>query len=353
VKRAFLTLGLFGLLGASPSQAQGAKNVILAARRSGDVEFIDSQTLQTFGSLHFPTVALNGAALSADGSTMYVEGPSPSYQNTCCALFAVDLATFQAKEVASIPGTASRDLLIQSEGTVYPAAQLIPGDPVRRISDDLLHLSPSSQWLFGVKSFRGPAIETYDLAHDGAHLELRPTGLTGNWWPTGAWLGGLFYLNAWSDLGGRLWTVTPGAAQLGPGIPLTQPDGCSPTSIGGITAAGGKLFLYETFGFKVDQKNACPGSVPGGMWTADPVTGRLSEKMAAEYRFSYLLADRQGVALYGLDSGTPQWRSNVRLARIDPATGSTLATRNLEPDFWRIAVVPWAAPVSGSHTVWR
>jgi len=256
MKRAFLTLGLFALIGSSPFQAQDPRNVILAARRSGDVEFIDSQTLQTLGSMHFslpvPTSGLNGVSLGADGSTVFVDGPMPSDPHSCCVLYAVDLATFQAKIVASIPGTASRDSLIRSDGIVYPAARLIPGNPIRRISDNLLHLSPGGQWLFGVKSFRGPAIETYDLTRGGAHQELRPVGLTGDWWPTGAWLGGLFYLNVRSDSGGRLWTVTPGTIQLDAGVPLTQPNGCSPLRSVEITAAGGKLFLYETFGFKVD-----------------------------------------------------------------------------------------------------
>jgi len=89
------------------------------------------------------------------------------------------------------------------------------------------------------------------------------------------------------------------------------------------------------------------------MWTVDPATGRLSEKLATDYRFTYLLSDRQGAALYGLDPGSPYWESNVRLVRIDPATGNTLATRALDADFWRIAVVPMAAPPSGAHNVWQ
>lgn len=355
MKRAFLTLGLFGLIGTPPFQAQEPKNVILAVRRGGEVEFIDSQTLQTLGSLHFSlpahTSGLNGVSLSADGSTLYVDGPMTTAPYHCCVLYAVDLARFQAKLVASIQGSASRDSLIRSDGIVYPAAQLISGDPIRRIGDDLLHLSPNGQWLFGVKSFRGPAIETYDLVHGGSHQELRPTGLTGNWWPAGTWSGGLFYLNVQSESGDRLWTVTPGTTQLDAGVSVTQPDGCSPTSISGITVARSKLFLYEISGFKVDQTNICRGSIPGGMWTVDPATGRLSEKMAMEYHFSYLLSDRQGAALYGLDPGTPHWQSIVRLMRIDPGTGITLATRALDPDFWRIAVVTMAAPPSGMHNV--
>src|SRR5580700_3940347 len=178
MKRALSTLGLLALAGSPVLQAQNPKTVILAARRAGDVEFIDSQTLQTLGSLHFSlpaqTVGLNGVALSADGATVYVDGPMPSNAHGCCVLYAVDLATFQSKVAASIPGTASRDLLLQSGGVIYPAAQLIPGNPIRRISDDLLHLSPDGSWLFGVKSFRGPAIESYDLLHGAAHQELRP-----------------------------------------------------------------------------------------------------------------------------------------------------------------------------------
>ncbi len=357
MKRVFLTLGLFGLIDPSPFVAQDPKNVILAARRGGDVEFLDSQNLLTLGSIHFnlpvPTSGLNGVSLSADGSTVYVEGPMPSAPHACCVLYAVDLATFQAKIAASIPGSASRDSLLQSDGIAYPAAQLIPGNPVRRISANQLHLSPGGQWLFGVKNFPSPAIETYDLMRGGAALELRPPGLAGNWRIAGAWSGSLFYLAADSDSGGRLWPVTPGAAQLNAGVPLTQPDGCSPTSIGGITPAGGRLFLYEFFGFTVDLKNACQGSAPGGMWIADPATGRLSEKMATQYHFSSLLSDRQGTALYGLDSGTLHWKGNVQLVRLDPATGTTLATRALDPDFWRIAVAPMATPPSGAHDVWQ
>ncbi len=153
----------------------------------------------------------------------------------------------------------------------------------------------------------------------GASQELRPTGLAGDWWPSGTWSGGLFYLNAFSTSGDRLWTVAPGATQLGAGVPVTQPDGCSPTSLSGIVAAGGKLFLPETFGFKVDLLNACAGAA-GGMWTVDPSTGRLGAKMAAVFQFSYLLSDPQGEALYGLDPGTrPGKAPCASCASIRPA----------------------------------
>jgi hypothetical protein len=357
MKRAFLALGLFALIGPWRAQSQAPNNVILVARRGGDIEFIDPTTLQTLGSLHFTlpsqTAGLNGIAMSADGATLYVDGPMPANPRSCCVLYAVDLKTYQAKVAASIPGSSSRDALIGADGIVYSAAQLIPGSPAPRISDSLLHLSPDGQWLFGVKSFRGPAIEVYDLSHAAAHQELRPTGLVGDWWPSGTWVGSTFYLNAWGKSGGHLWAVIPGATQLDAGVTLTQPGGCSPTSASGITAAAGKIFLYEAFGFKVDQANACVGSVPGGMWIVDPATGRLSDKMDTQYRFSYLLPDPQGMALYGVDPGSPYWQRNVQLVRIDPATGNTLAARALNQDFWRIAVVPMTAPVSGTHDVWQ
>jgi hypothetical protein len=63
----------------------------------------------------------------------------------------------------------------------------------------------------------------------------------------------------------------------------------------------------------------------------------LSEKRATEYHFSYLLPGRQSSALRS-QSRQPYWESNVRLMRIDPAIGNTLATR---------------APPSGVHYVWQ
>ncbi len=104
-----LSLTLFVPICLPSLSAQGSHTVILAARRAGDVEFIDSQTLQTLGFLHFslpdPTVGLNGMSVSADGTTLYVDGPTPSNPLSCCALYAVDLATFQSTLAASIPGT--------------------------------------------------------------------------------------------------------------------------------------------------------------------------------------------------------------------------------------------------------
>src|SRR5580658_3305304 len=153
MKRAFLSLGLFALIGSWRAPSQAPTNVILAARRGGDIEFIDPTTLQTLSSLHFTlpaqTVGLNGVALSADGATLYVDGPMPANPRSCCVLYAVDLKTYQAKVAASIPGSSSRAALINADGIVYPEAQLIPGNPTLRISDGLLHLSPDGHWLFG------------------------------------------------------------------------------------------------------------------------------------------------------------------------------------------------------------
>jgi hypothetical protein len=76
------------------------------------------------------------------------------------------------------------------------------------------------------------------------------------------------------------------------------------------------------------------------MWTVDPATGHLGEKITTQYRLSYLLPDRQGAALYSLDPGSPYWQSNVRLVRIDPATG----IRSLCAPWMRISGGSWSCP---------
>ncbi len=57
-----------------------AKTFIIAARRSGDVEFIDPVTLETVSRIHIDVnpkgVGLNGISVSEDGSTIYLEGPN-------------------------------------------------------------------------------------------------------------------------------------------------------------------------------------------------------------------------------------------------------------------------------------
>jgi len=343
------------LLACSTLVAQDSRNMILAASQSGVVEFIDPSTLQTAGRIHFDlglrSVGLNGAFASADGLSLYVEGPIPSQPNSCCALYSIELATLQVKVAASVPGSRSRNSFVVSGGVVYSAASLAPDGIPRDMSNDRLHLSPDGRWLFGVRSFRGPALDVYDVAHAQFVRQLTPQGLEGDWWPAGVWSGDRFYLYAVGGQGsGRLWTVSRETPQLSVAAtvpPIGRVPGCSDQSSKGIAASAGELFIYEEFGFKVDRRNECAGRVPGGAWVVDSATGQLIRQIAPGLHFSALLPDQAGTGLYGLSAEDPHWALPSQLARIDPDSGRVLQSRKLDPGFWRVAMAPIRLVPSG------
>ncbi len=363
LRHAALCLLLF--LGFSATKAQDAKPFILAAHRAGIVELIDPETLATAARIHFDLAprssGLNGVSASADGSTLYVEGavpPNPS----CCGLYAVDMATM--KTVATtIEEKFSRknSPLIFSDGLVYPAATLMPGGPTRDFTiasrNARLLLSPDGRWLFGVRSFRGPALETFDLNHGAAFRELTPAGRdpSGTNWANGAWSGDHFYFYAADGTNsGRLWTVSPGTEQLGVGVEVAafgDVPGCrqgAPVATA-LTAAAGSLFIYEPFGNKSDRSLDCPNA-PGGAWIVDSATGQLTGQIAPGFHFNRLIAARGGHDIYGLDPGNVSWTGPVRLVRMDARNGTILKSVTLDPGVCTIATAALrSAPAGDVH----
>jgi hypothetical protein len=312
--------------------AQDSRTLILAAGRSGAVEFIDPSTLETVGRIHFnldsPSAGLNGVSASADGRLLYVDGPLQNEAKGCCTLYSVDLATLQAQPM--VPNPRSR----------YPA----------EMRNDRLHFSPDGRWLFGVRSFRGPVLDVYDLTGGKLVRQLSPSGLAGDYRPTGIWSGDQFYLYAANDHGdGRLWAVSPDTPKLGPGItvaPLGPVPGCSDQGSNSLAASGGKLFLYEQFGFKVDRRIGCAGQIPGGAWIVDGATGQLVTRISQDLHFSVLFAEPNGSDLYGLAVEGTNWES-PRLVRIDPVDGHIILSRTLDSGFWRVAIAPVRMAPSG------
>jgi hypothetical protein len=180
---------------------------------------------------------------------------------------------------------------------------------------------------------------------------LVPTGLEGDWWPSGTPSGGRFYFYAAKGDGSaaRLWTVSADTAVLGPGIAVEtfgQVPGCSQSRLEEITAAGGSLFVYEAFGFKIDRRNTCQTLIPGGAWQLDPGTGRLLRQIAPHLHFSALIPDRVEPVLYGLASG-PDWQAPVELVRIDARDGRVVESRLLDVDVWRVATAPLRTAPTG------
>jgi hypothetical protein len=349
------TLVTAALLASVALHAQDANRYILATRRSGAIEIIDPESLATLGRIHFDlpssSSGLNGVSASADGTMLYVEGPIPNepqfkdFVGGCCVLYSIDLATLQTRQVADIPGTASRAAFVTSDGITYQAAALGGAAEIKEmVRWNDMHVSPNGGPIFGVTHFPGGALDIYDRAQGKILHYLVPSDLGKRWWPNGLWMDDRFLFYAAKDDGSdaRLWSVSPGATELGEGVPV-QPfakvSGCSSYVEAGLAAASGNLFLYETFGWKLDRRNYCSG-VPGGVWLLDPSSGSLLAHVATEFYFSELVTDRENGELYGISLRDPTWGRGIELVRMDARDGTILQSRVLESDYWRIAFAP-------------
>src|SRR5262249_4805129 len=130
--------------------------------------------------------------------------------------------------------------------------------------------------------------------------------------------------------------------QLGTGAdvqPFGDVEGCSGAGTRAIVSAAGNVFLYEVFGFIGDRRANCRRAVPGGAWIIDSASGRLVRQIAPDLHFSALLTNRTGTMVYGLSTGDAKWESRVQLVRMDARDGRVLESRELNSDFWRIAMV--------------
>jgi hypothetical protein len=110
-----IALFLAVFLACGSAKSRPAKEYIVAARRTGTIEFIDPVGLHTLSSITVDvspnSAGLNGVFLNPDAHRLYVEGPiggDPGGEHGCCWLYAIDLVTLQAKTVAGIWGTESR-----------------------------------------------------------------------------------------------------------------------------------------------------------------------------------------------------------------------------------------------------
>jgi hypothetical protein len=303
--------------------AQETRHFILATSRAGIIELIDPISLQAITRIHveLPTksVGLNGASASADGSVIFVDGPIASDPNGCCSQYSIDLATLRMNRVAS---------------TVE----------IREMIGDRVQLSPDGHWLFGVRSFHGPALDVYDVIQHSYVRQLKPTSLNDGL-PSGAWAGDqfYFYLSKRDGSEGRLWGVSSNTTDLGEGIaiaPIAQSPGCPPRPLvlENIAATEGTVFVYELFGFIGDRRFECSNIIEGGAWLVDPLNGQLLYHVAPDLHFSTLIPDHEDQAFYGLSSGGPRWDFPVILVRIDARDGRILQSRTLDTDRWKVSV---------------
>jgi hypothetical protein len=329
-----------------PLMGQNPRKVIIAAGRAPVLQLIDPATLDTLARIHFDfpdgSAGFSGVWTSADGAKLYADGPLPSDPKGCCVLYSVDLATMKARVAASIYGSSSREQFVFSDGLVFLASSLPITRPIPALDNCFLHVSPDGRWLFGVRSFQDSALEVFDLATGKLVRELKPLGSNGERATSGAWAGGNFYFYVESaDGSGRLWKVSPGTTELGPGLAIEefgQSPGCTEPAFIDFVAAGDTMVFYEPFGFIADRRPKCQVPIPGGAWMVDPATGRLGNHIGPEAHLSTVVADPTGAFLYGLACECRNFNGSGRLLRIDVKDGRVIRSRPIEPGFFRMRV---------------
>jgi hypothetical protein len=337
----------------------GANTFIIAAGRSGDVEFVDPATLKTVSRIHIDVnphgVGLNGVFVNENGSTIYVEGPTSQEGHACCSLYSIDLATLESRKEAGIWGSSSREPIVIADGVVYQAAKLASSGVIKNEIGFGFHLSSNRSSLMGMTSSLGPEIDLYNLNAGATIRKLKQPDLGEGWWASGTWSGDNFYLyaNKPSQPDARVWILSSNTTQLGDGIivdPHGEVPGCQHEIFEAVTAAGGNLFLYELFGGKFDRRSGCEQQIPGGAWLLDPTTGRLVKHVAPDLYFSELIPDPTQPILYGLSADGENYYQSTKLARIDAHDGNVLQVRALDSDLWRIVTAPLqTVPTMDAH----
>jgi hypothetical protein len=333
------------------SGSEQARELILAGQHnrgslSNRLYAFDSDTLETVGFFD-----LNGApysiTASADGSRLFIE-EIPEGESSCCALFALDLAKKKLKRLIfpSGPAAVTPDgrFMFTQRGPVgieaFDAETLahLPSIAAPGLYD--LQASPDSRWLFGTTNFQrgfGPSLDIFDLYAKTLRRRLPlPNGFSGK----GLWLGDEFYLYASDGKQFNIWKVTPQTSALGEPIKISLPDlNETGEEIWHIpVAAGGRLFLYEPFGYTIDRRRKQGEAASGGAIAIDAASGKVIARIAETSRFGKLMASGDGKWLYGLDSGKLEWSGPVRLLKLDALTGAVAAERVLDTDSWSMTV---------------
>jgi len=336
-----------------------SKTFIIAARRTGAVEFIDPATLETVSRIHIDikpkSVGLNAVFVSEDGSTIYLEGPNLGDDKMCCSLYSINLATLEINLETFYPGSRPREPFVFVDGVAYQPDRLAPNGVIAADGNMQFHRAPNSAALIGLTSTLELAL--YDPSAGASIRKLTPPDLGDGWSASGTWSGDNFYLyaNKFGQPDARIWTLSINTTQLDSGVtvePHGDVSGCRRETFEAVTAAAGNLFLYEQFGGKFDRRPGCDQKVPGGAWLLDPTTGRLLKHVAPDLYFTTLVPDHTQPILYGLSADGDNPYESVKLARIDARNGSVLQTRALDSDLWRIVIAPIQfVPATGALVV--
>lgn len=312
--------------------------VLLLSRRAGAIEAMSLDTLETTARVEFPGF-VETVASDPSGRRLFVALPSRGQPKGCCALYALDLPSLQLTFLAepAIRSIATFNRVVFQRGNVgiesFDTRNLARLATLETPGVYQMKVSPDGRWLFGTTSFQGASLDLFDLSQ-GKMIWKHPFE-DGGQDLHGAWIGQEYYLFSANRAGhGRLWSVNPDnpvlQEPLAVSLPGNAPAVCQPV-LRDVLAAGDRLVIYDVFGDKLDRRHDCP-QAKGGFVVVDPKTGTATERLAASDHFFQLVASADGRYLYGLDMGG-LW-TQVRIVKMDAASGGTIRTKKLDDDVW-------------------
>lgn len=317
------------LLAVLASAASAADPVLLGSRREGWLEAFRLDNLETAARVQV-RAKVESVEATEDGQRFFVNAPHPQQPEICCALWMLDPRALRAFAIlwpAFRPVLVNYKLFAQrgDDGIeVFDARSLAHMPTIRVPGVYNLRPSPDGRWLFGTRQFPTPGLDIFDLAQFKLARAIPVEGAT---LLRGVWLGAQYYLFAPGLPGaGRFWAVDVQTGSLGPQKLVRLGEAACAEPDYDVVAAGDRVAIYSPAGTKAE----CIG---GGYLLADPSTGTVSARLASEFRFARLIAGPDGKSLYGVTAP-----KDVKLVKLDAATGKTLVSKGLPADIWNLTV---------------
>jgi len=331
-------IAIGGLLCAASLFPTSGDRVLLASRRAGFIEAISPETLETTARVRFSGF-VETVASDPSGRQLFVALPERGQPKGCCALFALDLSSFQLTFLAepAIRSMATCDRVVFQRGNTgiesFDTHNLARLPTLKTPGVYQMQISPDGRWLFGTTSFQGTSLDLFDLSQgkmvwqhpfDDVVQDLH-----------GAWIGQRYYVFSTNRAGhGRLWSASPDNPMLGEPLAVSLPSSAHPVCdpvLRGVVAVGDRLVIYDVFGDKLDRRRDCP-EAEGGFVVVDPKTGAATGRLAAADHFFQLVPSADGRYLYGLDMGG-LW-TQIRIVKLDATSGNTISMKKLDDDVW-------------------
>lgn len=278
---------------------------------------LDPTTLESLGSIKgLPQI--DGVSSDRSGLLFVRAGLAPEYIS-CCALYAIDLKTHEMTKLieptSGIALSPDEQHVLTQRGAVgveafrVPTLQQEPGI-ARSVALGVYDFSFSNddRLLFGVSNFPTPSLDIFDF--DERKLVQRFT-VSRNLVVLGTWVNDTFYLYGYRKGTGQLWRVRADTSALEDPVEINFPNTAADCKLWsqGVLGAGNRLFLYERFAAKIDRRNGCATSIPGGLLSIDPESGAMLAHLAPNFHFASLISIASGKELYGIDVRNTNWSS--------------------------------------------